>query len=147
MKKPLVVHSREAESETLDILKRKIPKDHKIHIHCFTSSKAFAQDLIGYFPNLFIGFTGVITFASAQSTRDVVQIVPLERILLETDGPFMSPNGFRGYLSHPGFIPLVAKQIAEVKGIPVEKVLQKTRLNANLMYGCFPLTNSKSETK
>ena len=71
---PLVVHSREAESDTIQILTKIMPKSHFIHIHCFTSSEAMAKELLDYFPNLYIGFTGVITFKKADEVQNVVKI-------------------------------------------------------------------------
>eukprot|EP01087_Luapelamoeba_hula_P019683 TRINITY_DN6553_c0_g1_i1.p1 TRINITY_DN6553_c0_g1~~TRINITY_DN6553_c0_g1_i1.p1 ORF type:complete len:344 (+),score=39.96 TRINITY_DN6553_c0_g1_i1:152-1033(+) len=99
-RKPIVVHSREAEEDTFTIMKKAMPKDWKVHVHCFTSSGELAQQLMDEFPNLYIGFTGVITFAGA--LKKVVNTVPVERILLETDGPYMAPIPFRYiYLSNP----------------------------------------------
>ncbi|EGC32936.1 hypothetical protein DICPUDRAFT_155056 [Dictyostelium purpureum] len=133
--KPLVIHSREAEEDTLRILKETVPKDHRIHIHCFTSSPDFAKSLLEYFPNLCIGFTGCITFKNSQSIRDSVEAVPIERILLETDGPYMTPEPYRGKIAHSGHIPLVANSIAQIKNIPLEQVLKQCRLNTNKIYG------------
>ena len=113
MKKPIIVHSRNAEQDTLKILKENVPsvissncrlfsffKDWKIHLHCFNDSANYARQMLSEFPNLFIGFTGAITFQSASKTRDIIKNdVPLERskfslclklinvVLLETDGP------------------------------------------------------------
>jgi TatD DNase family protein len=85
--KPLVVHSRDASADTLRLMTETLPGDWKIHLHCFTGDDdEFAQNMLRAFPNLNIGFTGAITFKSAQKTRDIVARVPLDRILLETDG-------------------------------------------------------------
>lgn len=81
---PLIVHSREAEEDTISILKAEMPTDWHIHLHCFTSSNDMAKQLLGHFPNLFIGFTGVITFKKADEVQSVVKDVPLDRLLLET---------------------------------------------------------------
>jgi len=137
VQKPLIVHTREAEEDTFKIMAENLPKDWKIHVHCFGDTPEFAKKLLDYFPNLFIGFTGAITFKNSQKNLQVVEIVPLERILLETDGPFMAPVPLRGKTAHSGMIPLVAQKIAEVKKCSAEEVLKQTLLNARKMYGCF----------
>jgi TatD DNase family protein len=74
-----------------------MPTDWKIHLHCWTGeNKNFAKKLLEKFPNMYIGFTGVITFQNCQKVRDVIQELPLGRILVETDGPYMAPEGYRG---------------------------------------------------
>eukprot|EP00808_Paulinella_micropora_P002067 g28820.t1 len=134
-KKPLVVHSRDAEEDTLRILKEHAPKDWRIHIHCFTSSKPFAFALVQHFPNLCIGFTGALTFPKASALQEVVQALPLSRILTETDGPFMSPVPYRGGIAHPGHIPIIAQKIADLKGVSLEECLAQVRKNIKLVYG------------
>jgi TatD DNase family protein len=80
VKKPIIVHSRNAEDDTYKILKESVPQDWQIHVHCFNDSATYAKKLLSEFPNLFIGFTGAITFNSAQETRDIIRdIVPLDR--------------------------------------------------------------------
>ncbi|KYQ89109.1 hypothetical protein DLAC_10341 [Tieghemostelium lacteum] len=134
-KKPLVIHSREAEQDTLDLLTIHVPKDWKIHIHCFTSNPDFAQKLLAHFSNLYIGFTGCITFKNSESIRASVQAVPIERMLLETDGPYMTPEPFRGQTAHSGHIPQVANMIAQVKQLSLEQVLKQCRINTTNVYG------------
>eukprot|EP00005_Dracoamoeba_jomungandri_P009612 CAMPEP_0174266930 /NCGR_PEP_ID=MMETSP0439-20130205/31913_1 /TAXON_ID=0 /ORGANISM="Stereomyxa ramosa, Strain Chinc5" /LENGTH=293 /DNA_ID=CAMNT_0015354185 /DNA_START=57 /DNA_END=935 /DNA_ORIENTATION=+ len=114
-KKPIVIHTREAESDTLAFLREIVPKDWRIHIHCFTSSLSLAETLLAEWPNLCIGFTGVVTFKNSEAIREVVGAVPIERMLLETDGPFMAPMPFRGQTCHSGHIPYTAMTIASVK--------------------------------
>jgi TatD DNase family protein len=133
--KPLVVHTREAEADTLSILKAELPNDWKIHVHCFTDSAVFAKHLLGSFPNLFLGFTGAITFNNANKLREVIKQVPLSRILLETDGPYMTPEPMRGNPAHPGHIPLIAKAIADIKRETIDEVLMQCRQNTTKMYG------------
>lgn len=133
--KPLVIHTRWAEEDTILLLKRHLPRSHLVHVHCFTSSLDMALELLEHFPRLHIGFTGVITFGDAYSIRDVVRAVPLDRILLETDGPFMAPEPHRGRVSHPGHVFHVAKRIAEVKDLPVDEVLEICRENTRRVYG------------
>lgn len=135
LNKPLIVHTRDAEEDTLELMKNHLPRSHKIHVHCFTSSLTLALALLEHFPNLHLGFTGVITFKNARAQQDVVKAIPLERILLETDGPYMAPVPFRGRVSHPGYVTYVADKIAELKGVPRQEVLLRCRENTRFVYG------------
>ncbi|KAI8812119.1 hypothetical protein BJ742DRAFT_674149 [Cladochytrium replicatum] len=143
LNKPLVIHSREAESDTYEILTRLVPRGWKIHIHCFTDTPAFAASLLEFFPNLFIGITGVVTFGTALNTQEVVRATPLERLLLETDSPYMVPRVLQTTdktrpsttICHPGMIPLVAQKVADLKGLTYAEVMRTCRENARRMYG------------
>lgn len=132
--KPMIIHTREAEDDTFAIMTANVPVDWKIHIHCFTSSLEFAQKLMKHFPNLVIGFTGVITFGNAQDVQNVVANVPIERIILETDGPFLAPTPFRGMPATSGMIPKIADKIAAIKSVPVADVYRHARENTNKIY-------------
>ncbi|KAL6069908.1 Metallo-dependent hydrolase [Balamuthia mandrillaris] len=134
-KKPLVIHTREAEEDTLQIMEQHLPKDWPVHVHCFTSSVQMAKQLLERWSNLVIGFTGVITFQSTESVRDVVRLVPLDRFLLETDGPFMAPLPFRGEVCHSGHVPFIAKMVSQVKDVPLKEVLAAARANTRRVYG------------
>ena len=133
--KPLVVHTREAEADTLEILEREVPRDWRIHVHCFTSSPAMAERLLERFPNLCLGLTGILTFKNAAELQSVAVAVPLERLLLETDGPYLAPVPHRGQPAHPGHIPLIAAKIAELKGTSLEAVYAAARENTRKVYG------------
>ena len=131
---PLIVHSRKAEQDTIDIMTQFCDKNQNIHLHCFTDSIQMADIMLNRFPNLCIGFTGVITFDSAKHNRELVEMVPLERILLETDSPYMAPKPYRG-TSHSGYIPIIAETVASVKDIEdVERVLEICSNNAIKLY-------------
>ena len=134
-KKPLIIHTREAESDTLDILRECVPRDWPMHVHCFTSSHDLAENLLKDFSNLYIGFTGVITFKNAGDVRDVVKSVPLERMLAETDGPYLAPEPYRGQTAHPGHIPRILQKLSEIKEVPVEEVANKLLENSLRLYG------------
>ncbi len=134
-KKPLIIHTRNAELDTIDIMKEHIPKDWKIHVHCFTSSTEMAQELLNYFSNLYLGFTGIITFKNAQSVINTVKKIPLNKILLETDAPYLSPIPHRGKPAHSGYIPLIAQKISEIKDMSIETVYTQTNLNTQAVYG------------
>ncbi|KAJ3443144.1 deoxyribonuclease tatdn2-related [Anaeramoeba flamelloides] len=134
--KPIIIHTREAEEDTLRIMKKHVPQDYPIHLHCFTSSNTFLQKMLDYFTNLYVGFTGIITFKgkSCNSIRDAVKMVPLDKILSETDGPYMSPFPFRGKTAHPGRIPWIIKKIAELKEVEEKQAFTQIRLNAKTLY-------------
>lgn len=133
--KPLIIHTREAEQDTLDIMVKEIPKDWKVHVHCFTSSGGLAQGLLEAFPKLKLGFTGIVTFKNAADLQGVVKATPLERILLETDGPYLAPVPHRGKPAHPGHIPFIAQKIAELKGVEVTEVYRAARKSTQEVYG------------
>jgi TatD DNase family protein len=133
--KPLIIHTREAEDDTLEILRGHVPRDWPIHVHCFTSSRRLAQALLADFSNLHIGFTGILTFKNSDDLRETARLVPLDRMLVETDGPYLAPVPFRGKPAHPGHIPLILEKLAEVKELPVEEVAAATLANAKRVYG------------
>ncbi|KAF7783376.1 hypothetical protein Agabi119p4_1400 [Agaricus bisporus var. burnettii] len=149
LNKPLTIHTREADDDTEMILKDLVPKDHKIHIHCFTDSPEFAQRLLDYFPNLYIGITGVITYATNTDTSTVIKnMIPSSlRILLETDAPFMVPanlynaipelKGKRLPISHSAMIPWTADFVAGLTEgkWDAERVMIEARENAKRVYG------------
>lgn len=133
--KPLIIHTREAEEDTLNLLVTHAPKNWRIHVHCFTSSLDLANKLLDAFPNLRLGFTGIVTFKNALDLQEVVKATPLDRILLETDGPYLAPVPHRGKPAHPGHIPFIAQKIAELKSVPVESVYAAARQNTRDVYG------------
>lgn len=133
--KPLIIHTREAEQDTLDILSREAPRDWRIHVHCFTSSPDLAEKLLSAFPGLKLGFTGIVTFKNAAELQEVVKATPLDRFLLETDGPYLAPVPHRGKPAHPGHIPLIAQKIAELKGVTVEEIYAAARESTREVYG------------
>lgn len=133
--KPLIIHTREAEADTLEVLVREAPREWKIHVHCFTSSPGMAEKLLAAFPNLCLGFTGIVTFKNAQELQEVAKATPLDRLLLETDGPYLAPIPHRGKPAHPGHIPLIAHKIAELKGVGVDVVYAAARENTRKVYG------------
>uniref|UniRef100_A0A8C6I3M3 TatD DNase domain containing 2 n=1 Tax=Mus spicilegus TaxID=10103 RepID=A0A8C6I3M3_MUSSI len=92
LKKPLVIHCREADEDLLDIMRKFVPSDYKIHRHCFTGSYSVIEPLLKYFPNMSVGFTAVLTYSSAWEARDALRQIPLERIIVETDAPYFLPR-------------------------------------------------------
>ena len=132
---PIIIHSREADADTLSIMKDYVPKDWYVHVHCYTGSVGTAETYLHTFSNLYIGFTGVITFKNAVSIQEAVDRVPLHKILLETDAPYMAPIPHRGKICHSGFIPIIAEKIAALKNIALNDVYKQVRENTRHMYG------------
>lgn len=131
LEKPLIIHTRDAGDDLLQILKQENPKN--VVIHCFTESLSFAKIILemGYL----ISFTGIITYAKAEAIRRVVKETPLEKIMLETDCPFLAPQAHRGQRNEPAFVIEVGKKIAEIKEMPLEKVAEVTTKNAEKFFG------------
>lgn len=135
--KPLVVHSRKAEDDTIALLKENMPKEWHVHIHCFTDTPRQAKRIMEEFPNAYFGFTGLLTFPDTERLREAVRVIPLDRILLETDGPYMAPKNAGGGKSsacHPGLVPFIAAQIAQLKNLPLEEIYTAIRENTRRMY-------------
>jgi len=135
LNKPLVVHSRDAGDDTHAILKDLLPSSHPVHVHCFTDSPEVALKMIADFSNLFFGLTGVITYKDDSIRSIVKDIIPLDRILLETDGPYLTPKGATSKINHPGNVPYVAQAIANLKGISIDEVFVAARENTKNCYG------------
>ena len=122
---PVIVHDREAHGDTLDVLREVKPKG---SVHCFSGSPEMALELVKL--GLFIGVGGVVTFKNARKLVETVEAIPLEKILLETDAPYLSPVPYRGNTCHSAYIYYTALKVAEIKGISVEEVLTVTYQNA-----------------
>ncbi len=131
LKKPVIIHDRDAHEDTLRILKEEGVK--KGVVHCFAGDVRFADEILKL--GFYISFTGVITFPKAEDAREVVKHVPIERILVETDCPYMAPVPHRGKRNEPAFVTQVAKTIAEVKGFSDEDVARITTLNVKDLFG------------
>ena len=129
--KPIVIHTREAGKDVLEILKQENAK--KVVIHCFTENQEFAEEALkrGYL----LSFTGIITYPKSEDLRKVVANVPLESMMIETDCPFLAPQAFRGQRNEPAFVIEIAKKIAEIKGVDLEKVAEITTKNAERFFG------------
>ncbi|MBO5913042.1 MAG: TatD family hydrolase [Clostridia bacterium] len=126
---PVIVHDREAHGDTLDILREIKPKG---SLHCFSGSREMALELVKL--GMYIGVGGVVTFNNARKLVETVEAVPLERILLETDAPYLSPVPYRGKTCHSAYIYYTALKIAEIKNISVDEVLKVTFDNAKELF-------------
>lgn len=133
--KPLVLHLREADDDALSVLRTADLHNTTLHVHCFTGSPEFAEQLLALDANIFIGFTGIVTFKSAQNVRDAAALTPLSQMLLETDAPYMAPVPFRGKPCHSGYIPYIAQQLAQTKNVPIEELYRHCRENTRRCYG------------
>lgn len=133
--KPLVLHLREADDDALAVLRNADLRNTSIHVHCFTGSPEFVGQLLQLDANIFVGFTGIVTFKTAQNVRDAAALVPLSQMLLETDSPYMAPVPHRGKTCHSGFIPYIAQMLSEVKETPVEELYRHCRENTRRCYG------------
>lgn len=131
-KLPIIVHSRDAAADTMQVMREHHAEQITGVIHCFSYSKEMALEFIrmGYY----IGVGGVITFKNAKKLREVVAVIPLERILLETDCPYMAPEPYRGKRNSSLFLPYVVEQIAEIKGISKDEVERITEVNARKLF-------------
>lgn len=128
--KPVVIHSREAIKDTYDIIK-KYPGI-KAVLHCYSSSLEMAREFIKL--GVMLGIGGVLTFKNSKKLVEVVEEIPLEYLLLETDSPYLSPEPFRGKTNKPSNVRIVAEKIAEIKNISVEEVINATSMNAKRMF-------------
>ena len=128
---PVIMHSREAETDTINIL-QEIPVPPLGVAHSFTSSFEMAKTLIEM--GWYIGINGIVTFKNAEDLREVVSWLPLDRLLLETDSPFLAPTPFRGKPNKPAHIPAIATFIAELRGISLEQLSEQTSANAQRLF-------------
>jgi TatD DNase family protein len=126
---PVVIHSRDADEDTIAILKNfRSSLKRKGVIHSFTSGLELANFAIN--ENFCLGFNGIITFKNAENVRDALKITPIEKILLETDSPFLTPDPYRGFENAPFYLPFIAEKIAEIKAIPLSLVLESAYKNS-----------------
>ncbi len=127
---PVVIHEREAHEDGLRIISD-FPDVTGV-FHCFSGSYEMAKELIRR--GWYIGFTGVVTFKNARKAVEVAEKIPLDRILIETDCPYMAPEPFRGRRNDPSLVPFVAKKIAEIRGISAEEAAAATEENAKRLF-------------
>ena len=134
--KPLVIHTRSASQDTLAIL-REEGEDGAGNraggvFHCFTETAEVARAALdrGYY----ISFSGIVTFKNAQDLRDVAAFVPIDRLLIETDSPYLAPVPYRGKTNNPSYVPYVAQQLAQVKGLSVQQVADATSRNFEQLF-------------
>ena len=135
--KPLVINTRSAAEDTIAVLKEEGGGAVTGVFHCFTETMDVAEAALEL--GFMISFSGIITFKTAADLREVALRVPLARCLIETDSPYLAPVPYRGKTNTPAYVPHVARQIAELKGLPVEEVAQATSANFERLFGIPPL--------
>jgi TatD DNase family protein len=126
-RKPLIIHMREAAADTLRIMREERAGDVGGVMHCFTESWEVAQGAMDL--GFYISFSGIVTFKNARALKDVAKRVPLDRMLIETDAPYLAPVPFRGKTNEPGLVRYVAEEIARLRDIPLDQVAAATSSN------------------
>lgn len=134
VKKPLIIHSRDAEADTLKIMQEAATYNVKGVLHCFTGSLAMAEAAIAM--GFYISFSGILTFKNATQLHEVAKRIPLDSILIETDCPYLAPMPHRGKPNQPAYVRYVAEALADLRQIPYAKIAEATTAN---FFQCFPL--------
>lgn len=130
---PVVIHLREATEDGMALLKKYRPRG---VVHCFSGSAETAEEVVKL--GMYIGFTGVLTFSNAKRAKRAVQAIPLDRLLLETDCPYMAPSPFRGERCDSSMIAYTAEEMARLKGIPTQTMIDLARENTCRLFGISP---------
>lgn len=127
LNKPVIVHTRDAQQDTLDILREGKVEECGGVLHCFTESWEMARQALDM--GMYISFSGIVTFKNAEALREVARQVPDDRFLIETDSPYLAPVPHRGKQNHPGWVGHVAECLAELRGSSVEQIAELSKLN------------------
>lgn len=136
---PVIVHTREAEEDTIEIVNNEMRNaPFPALIHCFTSSQYLAKKMLDL--GVYISIAGIITFKNAESLQEIVRYIPLDRLLIETDSPYLAPVPKRGKQNEPSFVVHVAEKIAELKGISLESLASATSSNFLSLFNKTKLT-------
>ena len=129
---PLIIHSRSAEDETFEILNKYKDDNIKILMHCFTGSKEFSKKMLTL--NSYFSASGIITFKNSNDLRETFKTIPLDRIMIETDSPFLAPVPNRGKKNEPSFIDFIATKLAEVMNVSKSELIKSTSDNFNKLF-------------
>ena len=130
---PIIVHTREAENDTCEILKSENKNSNlKILIHCFTGSKEFVKKLLDI--NCYVSVSGIITFNSSTELAETVSFIPIEKLLVETDSPYLSPMPFRGKPNEPSYIIHTIDKLSLIKKMPKKKIISNTTNNFKKLF-------------
>ena len=129
---PLIIHSRNAENETFEMFQNYKSSNLKILMHCFTGSKKFAEQLLDF--NVFFSASGIITFKNSIELQKTFKSIPLERLLVETDSPFLAPEPKRGKKNEPSFVKYTAEKLANIKDITKSEIAEITTNNFNKLF-------------
>lgn len=131
-KKPLIIHTRSAAADTLRLMNEEGAHEVGGVMHCFTESLEVARAAIDM--NFYISFSGIVTFKNAIAIKEVAQNIPLERMLIETDSPYLAPVPYRGKLNQPAYVKFIAEEIARLRGVSVEEVGRATTNNFKKLF-------------
>ena len=129
---PLIIHDRDAHTDTLRLLRTHGPYPAGGVMHCFSGDVAFAWEVMAL--GFYVSIPGIVTFSKSQVLQQVAREIPLERMLLETDGPFLAPVPFRGKVNRPEYLVHTARKIAELRGIPLAEVARQTSHSARTLF-------------
>ena len=129
---PLIVHSRNAEQETLEIFEKYKNHDLKILMHCFTGSKTFAAKLLDF--NAYFSASGIITFKNSIDLQETFKSIPLKKMLIETDSPYLAPVPNRGKKNEPSFVKYTAEKLASIKDVTTDHLIKSTSSNFNNLF-------------
>ena len=132
LNKPIIIHSRNAENETLEVFNRYKSNNIKILMHCFTGSKEFAKKLLDL--NAYFSASGIITFKNSIELQETFKFIPLEKLLIETDSPFLAPEPNRGKKNEPSFVKYTAEKLAQIKEVSYEELINATSLNFKTLF-------------
>lgn len=130
--KPLIIHSRNAQVDTIQIMQKENAKSVGGVMHCFTESWEMAKQAMGL--GFYISFSGIVTFKNAKNVSEIAERVPLEKMLIETDAPYLAPVPFRGKKNEPQYVRYVAEYLAKLKNISLDEVAKKTTKNFHQLF-------------
>lgn len=130
---PIVIHSREADQETFDTIKAAMEDGKlKVLLHCYSGSAELAEEYLKL--GCYISLAGPVTFKNARVPKEVAEVVPLDRLMVETDSPYLTPEPYRGKRNEPMFVKYVAEEIARIKGVDIEDLSRATRENTKVFF-------------
>jgi TatD DNase family protein len=132
VKLPIVIHNREATADIVEILKEEKAEEVGGIMHCFSGSPEVAKECVKM--NFYISLGGPVTFKNAKKPKEVAEEIPMDKLLIETDCPYLAPHPYRGKRNEPGYVKLVAEKIAEIKGLTIEEVAEITTRNAKKLF-------------
>jgi TatD DNase family protein len=133
IRKPLIIHTREAAADTLRLMAEERAHEVGGVLHCFTETQAVAQSALDM--GFHISFSGIVTFKNAVALKDVAKSVPLDRMLIETDAPYLAPMPHRGKCNQPAYVRHVAEEIARLRGVPLAEIEEATTQNFRRLFG------------
>jgi TatD DNase family protein len=129
---PIIIHTREAEDDTLGILREESGGAVRGVLHCFTGTRRLAEDALAL--GMHISFAGIVTFPKGANVREIAPLVPADRLLCETDSPYLAPTPYRGKRNEPAWVARVAEELAALRGVAVEELRQQMGANFDLLF-------------